>query len=338
MTNKSSFAKLIDKAACKKSARPFFASCLAGAIVCFTILPAVASSDNKMGTPLPVEQEAKLKKANRLANSGKAGKAAEKYCAALETAENTDQCLAIAEASERMGAPLMDVRRVCLKKGIQLAKAREDYFHVAIKARQYQFYEITRSAFDYLIASATTNEELFALAEKSQTLALNDLAHMAMEKAYSQTKTVTDGLTFAKAAKLLNMDDLLRKAIKDLIEDESSAVGLCQLLNEIDRYQMADLDRYLLKRAVYSVKNVYDCKTVFEMAKRYGQDDIVNLAAFRGRKMIMMQQMAENQQAQAAQQGQAPPPSNPQALEAQEQKAANDMARRYHNYDNGPGF
>jgi hypothetical protein len=277
-----------------------------------------------LNSPLLIEQEAQVKKANSLAKSGKAAKASAKYLLVLNSSTNVAQCLAIAESTEKFGAPLMDVRRACMQKALSLAKSREDLFQVALKARQYQYYEITKSAIDSLIVSAKSNDELFALAQKSQEIALNDVAHLAMEKVYAGTKTIDDALHFLPRAKLLNMDDLLRKAIKDLIEDESTAQGLCNLLPSIEPYQMPDLERYLLRRAVYAVKSVSDCKLVFELAKRYGQPDIANLAAYRGRKMILLQQSqeAESKEAQAA----------------QEQNAADDMAKKNGNYDNGPGF
>jgi hypothetical protein len=63
---------------------------------------------------------------------------------------------------------------------------------------------------------------------------------------------------------------------------------------------------------------------VFDEAKQRFQPDIANLAAFRGRKMILLQQ---NQEAGVQ-----------QTLEAQEQRAANDLAKQHGNYANGPGF
>jgi len=283
-----------------------------------------------VNSPLPVEQQVQLEKANRLAKSGKAAKATEKYEAALSTATNVEQCLAVAKATEKFGYPLMDVRRACLKKAITLGKSREDFFQIALAAREYQYYETTKAAIDFLIANAKTNEELFELAQKSEEIGLNDVAHLAMEKAYDQTRSVGDVLIFAKRAKLINLDDLMRKAVKELIDDEPSSQGLCDLLPELEPLNVSDLERYLLKKAVFAVKTVPDCKAVFEAAKRYGQPDIVNLAAYRGRKMLML--LRERAQAQeAGVQEQA-------ALEAQEQRAANDLAKQNNNYNSGPGF
>jgi hypothetical protein len=152
-----------------------------------------------------------------------------------------------------------------------------------------------------------------------------------MEKAYGQTKTVAAALQFAKQVKLLNFDDLLRKDIKDLIDDEPNSQALCDLLPKIEPFQMSDLERYLLRKAVYSVKSVPDCKVVFEAAKRHGQPDIVNLAAFKGRKMLQLEENERAaQKALEAEQQKAPA--------EQEQKAADDLAKQNGNYPTGPGF
>lgn len=304
---------------------------VACSLVAFPFL--AASGKTKSNSVLPVEQEAQIRKANRLVRSGKSSKAQEKYQTALSTAKDVSQCLAIAEGSEKFGHPLMDVRRDCLQKALTLGSTPQDFFQIALKARQYQFFEITKSAIDFLIANANTNDELFELAEKAQGLALNDVAQMAMAKAYVQTKSVPDALNFAKRAKVMSMDDLVRKTIKDLIDDEPDAQNLCDLLEEIEPFQLVDLNRYLLRKAVYAGKTVADCKAVFEAAKRHAQPDIVNLAAYRGRKLLLLQQ---NQDAGVQ-----------AALEAQEQRAANDLARPRRSgssakpapaTDNGPGF
>jgi hypothetical protein len=297
--------------------------------------PSFASSKSDTGSPLPVEQEAKVKKANRLAKSGKHSKASQKFQSALDSATDVAQCLAVAEGTEKFGYPLMDVRRACLQKALTFGKTREDFMQIALKARQYQYYEITKSAIDFLIANANSNDELFELAQKSQELVLGDIARMSMEKYYAQTKTVPDAFVFAKRAKILNMEDMARKTIKDLIDDEPTPEGLCNLQTDIEPFQFTDLDRYLLKKAVYSVKTVTDCKAVFETAKRLGQPDIVNLAAYRGRKMIQKQQ---NEEANAQAAANAEAASAQAAVQAQEQRAANDMAKRNANYNNGPGF
>src|SRR6516165_4031893 len=102
---------------------------------------AALADNSKMGSLLPVEQEAKLRKANRYAKSGKPSKAAEKYQAALDSATDVAQCLAIAEATEKYGHPLMDVRRAYLQKALTLGRVPDDFFQIATKARQYQYYE-----------------------------------------------------------------------------------------------------------------------------------------------------------------------------------------------------
>ncbi len=311
----------------------FFVACVANA-------PAYAKKVSN--SPLTIEQQSQVKKANSAAKSGKAEKAATLYTEAISQATTVEQCLAIAQEADRYGQLLVPTRRACLERAISLATKDVDLFAIALRARQYQFFEITKRVIDTIIAKANTNEELFALAHKCQEVALGDVSHLAMEKALAQTKTVPDALTFAKQAKLMNMDDLLRKTVKDLIEDQTSVHDLCSLLTDIEPLQLDDLDRYLLKKAVYSVKTPRDCKEVFDMAKRYNQQDIVDLAAFRGRKMLLIEKYNGEQAALRAQQEQAARDLEAQELAKQgidkqnldKQNADQQNIKR----DTGPGF
>jgi len=317
-------------------------------LVVFIILigyDAGVSTDAKktaITSPLTIEQQAQVKKANSAAKSGKAEKAATYYTQALSQATTVEQCLDIAQATERYGQLLVVTRRACLERAISVATRDVDLFSIALRSRQYQFYEITKRVIDKIIAKAESNEELFALAHKCQEVALGDVSHLAMEKALAQTKTIPEALTFAKEAKVMNMDDLLRKTVKDLIDDQTNVHDLCTLLADIEPLQLSDLDRYLLKKAVNSVKTPNDCKEVFEMAKRYSQQDIVELAAFRGRKMLLLEKYNEEQAQLHAQQEQA-------ARELEEQNLAKQGLERQNSEkqsvdqqnakrDNGPGF
>jgi hypothetical protein len=285
-----------------------------------------------VNSPLTLEQQATVKKANSAAKSGKSEKAAALYTDALSKADTVEQCLAICDATDRYGQLLVATRRSCLERAIAVAHKDTDLFAIALRARQYQFYEITKKVIDTIIAKADSNEELFALAHKCQDIALGDVAHLAMEKALAQTKTVPDALAFAKQARLMNMEDLLRKTVKDLIDDQSNTHDLCSLLTDIEPLQLSDLDRYLLKKAVYLVKTPTDCKEVFEMAKRYSQQDIVELAAFRGRKMLLIEKYNNEQSQLHDQQEQAARDLEKQNLEKESQGKPGVKV------DTGPGF
>ncbi len=310
-------------------------------ILAFLLLPkgglpqAIGKKNEKPPSVLSREQQKLVKKGTTFAKLGKDKRATEIYQQALALAQNVSQCLAISESTDRYGHGLLEVRRACLNKSISLSPSREEFFRIALKARQDQLYEITKSVIDSLIASAQNSEELFDLARKAQAVSLNDVAHLALQTAYTKAKTVSEALAFAKQAKLLGMEDLCRKAIRDLIEDESDAHELCLLLAQIDPLQEPDLNRLLLKRAVDCIKDVDQCKEVFDLARRYDQRDIVALASYRGRKMILLQQYKEDQ---ARYQQQLEQWRSGQA-DAQEQQAANEqMRQRQAKETNTPGF
>ncbi len=85
-----------------------------------------------------------------------------------------------------------------------------------------------------LVGTSNSVDELLDLAHKSQEVALNDVCHLAMEKAYQKADSVEDALRFAREAKTMGMDDLSRKAVKELIDDEKEPHELCLLLRSIE--------------------------------------------------------------------------------------------------------
>jgi hypothetical protein len=263
-------------------------------IACVLSFPqgAHSASDN---SPLTKPQISAAKKGNSYAKSSKADKAQVAYQTAIDQAVSVEQCIALVRYTEKYGSILVPVRRNCLNKALHIAKTPEEYFQIIACARQSQLYEITKEAVDSLIAKSNSKEELVDLAHKAQSMAMNDIAHIAMEKLYTQEQTSEDKIAFAKQAKLMAMEDLTRRAIKDAMDQETSAHVLCRLIVAIEPLEQPDLDRKILRRAVYQIKNVQECKEVYDMAKRLGQADIVELAGFKGRKMLLMQQAQAEQ-------------------------------------------
>jgi len=318
---------------CQKVPRAF---CLQLAILAILATCSVPGNARHKANPdLELDQQKLVQRGNMYARAGKAEKASNAYQQALSSANSVTECLAIASASEHYGHILLEARRSCLNKAETLAKTRDDFFQIALKARTFELYEITKAAIDSLIARAQSNDDLYDLARKAQTISLNDVAHLALQKAYTQTTSVSEALNYAKQAKLLGMEDLCRKAIRDLIDDESDAHALCNLLKQIDPLQEMDLNRTLLKKAIDCVKDVDQCKEVFDTARRYDQRDIVALASYRGRRMILLQQYKEDQ----ARYQQQLEEWRSGRVDAQEQQAANEaMNQRKSNTVNEPGF
>jgi len=311
-------------------------------------------------SPLSKTQQSSAKRGNSYASSGKADKAQTCYQTAIDEATSIEQCLALLKATEHFGSILLPVRRNCLTKALSLAKTDDDYFQVIVAARQCQVYEVTRQCIDALIARSKTEDALLALAHKSLSMAIEDVAHIAMEKLYmlignnppdaavspqSPLQPYAKKLAFAEQAKLMAMEDLMRKAVKDILDQEQSAHGLCALVTAIEPLELPDLQRKILRKAVYQVGSVEDCKEVYEMGRRMGQQDIVDLAGFKGRKMILIEQANAEQQAirdqqeslkeeqelrQAEQSGQSPPQTN-------SQQAANQQGKKSSS-PSGPGF
>ncbi|HEY9870011.1 MAG TPA: hypothetical protein V6D08_12670 [Candidatus Obscuribacterales bacterium] len=248
-------------------------------------------------SPLPVESQVSLERAGKLMKSGKYEKAEPLILAELERSNDIPKCLAIAAFTEAYATPMMEVRRQCLQKALSLCQTRQDFIQVALKSRQYQFFEITRQAINSLIQNANSIPDLYDLARKAQEVALNDVAHLAMERAYSGVRNVPDAIKFASECKAMGMEDLVRKVYRALIDDENSAHYLCQMLPQLEPLGQADLNRALLKKALDKAMTVDEFLEIYEAARRNREQDIFKLAEYRGKKLRLIQQIKRDQEA-----------------------------------------
>jgi len=277
-------------------------------------------------------QQSAARRGNSYAKSNKADKAQSAYQSAIDQTISVEQCIALVKSTEHSGSILIPVRRNCLNKALHIAKTPDEIFQIIACARQCQLYEITKEAIDSLIAKAESKEDLLELAHKAQSMTMNDVAHIAMDKLYIQESSSEDKINFAKQAKLMAMEDLTRKAIKDASDQETNAHVLCKIIAAIEPLEQPDLDRKILRRAVYQIQNVKECKEVYDLAKRLGQQDIVELAAFKGRKLLLIEQVKVEQGAQEDKQ------------QEEEDRKASEQANQKNASDNGaavptgPGF
>ncbi len=264
--------------------------------VALTILLAVPAADAARkawpDSPLPIETQVALDKAGKLLKSGKYDKVEPMILSELERANDIPKCLAIASFTDGYATPqMMQVRRQCLQKALSLCQTRQDFIQIALKSRQYQFFEITRQAINSLIQNAQSIPDLYDLARKAQEVALNDIAHMAMDRAYSGVKSQPDAIKFATEAKAMGMEDLVRKVYRALIDDEDNAHHLCAMLPGLEPLGQEDLNRALLKKSLDKAMTVDEFVEIYEAARRNREQDIFKLAEYRGKKLRLIQQI-----------------------------------------------
>jgi hypothetical protein len=272
----------------------FSLAIIMGSSMLVAIAPASARKLPPGETPLSDRQQSGMQHASSLMRSGKYEQANQVIDGVLAEANDVSKCIAIAQYTEHYGNPMNEARRNCLNKAFSLATSREDVILVALKGRQYQFFEITRQCVGSLIANARTIPELYDLARKTQEVALNDIAHLAMEKAYTGVKDQAGAFAFAEQAKAMGMDDLLRKVEKELIDDEDDVVGLCDLLIKLEGYNMRDQARYGLRKALDKAQTVSEMSAIFETARRLNEPDIANRANYFVRKGKIIQRIKED--------------------------------------------
>lgn len=242
-------------------------------------------------SPLTVNQQRELRKAAGYAKKGRKDKASPIFNDILATCTDLPKCMAVATYTEQYGHSTVDARRAIMQRALEMCRTFDDYILVAMKSRQYECFDVTRSAIQQLISIASTKEQLQDLAKKAAEVSLTDVAHLAMEKEYTLVKTVPDAIDYANEAGLLGFTDLQRKCVKELIDDEPNCGQLCMILRKIEPFKLKDLNRYLLKKALDQAATVDDFSNIWEAARRHNQKDIFDLAAFRGKKMQLMQRI-----------------------------------------------
>ncbi len=268
-----------------------------GLVLLGVISPSVqARSKYDPDSPLTIDMQKQLTRAASYAKRGKGDRAAPIFESALAECTDLPKCLALASYTDGYGHPLLDVKRKAMEKAVELCRTNNDFIQVAIKARQYECYGVTRNAIQHLIGSSNSKEQLVDLARKSQEVSMNDVSHLAMEKYYSTVKTVPEALEYARQVNLLGMDDLLRQVLKDLIDDENHPDRLVELLSSIEVFKVKDLNRYLLKKALDESKDVNTLYSIWKAARRHGYQDIMDVAAFRGKKKNLIKQIQVQQE------------------------------------------
>lgn len=279
-----------------KSTNRWLVLASSGLLLCATLLTAQPASAKKdwTETPLTPDMYGAVQKAQRQMRSGKYQQATATIEALAASATDVPKCLAIAQATESIGSPMMEARRACLNRALQLCTNADDTILVALKARQYQFFEITRTCVGSLIGSAKTVPALYDLARKCQEVALNDIAHLAMEKAYGGIKSVPDAYTFADQCKGLGMDDLLRKCMKDMIDEGETVGDVCDVLLKFEGCKLRDQNRYGLRRALDICQTVPDMENIYETARRLNEPDVANRANYFVRRGKVIQKIKDD--------------------------------------------
>jgi hypothetical protein len=279
-----------ERQSCEQSFRLSWRS-LAVAVACLGLLSQAAYAKVDPNSPLTTEQQRSLKKAAAFAKKGRGDKASPIFNDILATCTDLPKCIAVAGYTEQYGHSTVDARRAIMARALELCRTYDDYILVAMKSRQYECFDVTRTAIQQLVSVANTKEQLTDLARKAMEVSMTDVAHLAMEKEYTIVKTVPDALEYANEVSLMGFTDLQRKVVKELIDDESNCAQLCMILRKIEPFKLKDLNRYLLKKALDQAASVDDFSTIWEAARRHNQKDIFDVAAFRGKKMQLMQRI-----------------------------------------------
>jgi hypothetical protein len=261
---------------------------------------------------LPASGQQQLNKSLSYLKSGNWPKAAEATELAVAGAPDVKTCLDALAQMETYGAQANKARRACLIKALNLATTQDELEDVAFKARQAGCFDVSKQALDSLVGSTTSITKLTELAAKAQQAAMPDIAHTAMEKGYKLVNNQPDAMEFLRQSHNLGMDDLTRQALKDLIDDKESVTEMMAILPLLEQYQMTDMRRYLLKAALEKAKDTDEMLAVYDNAKKFDEPDIVKVAQYRGRKMVLLKKLKAEDAAKA---------------EAQSEKDKNDPAK-----------
>src|SRR5262249_52895740 len=72
---------------------------------------------------------------------------------------------------------------------------------------------------------------------------------------------------------------------------------LCLLLRKIEVYNLKDLNRYLLKKALDQASTNQEFSDIWEASRRHNQKDIFDVAAYRGKKLLLLQRIQKDRAA-----------------------------------------
>jgi tetratricopeptide (TPR) repeat protein len=269
-------------------------------LLCLSLLSFSYASQAKSGSDSSQDGQQQLNKSLGYLKSGNWPKAAEATELAVAGAPDVKTCLDALAQMEKYGAQANKARRACLTKALNLATTHEDLEEVAFKARQAGCFDVSKQALDSLVGSTTSISQLTQLASKAQQAAMPDVAHMAMAKAYKLIDNQPDALDFIQQAHGLGLDDLSRDALKDLIDDQENVVDMMHFLPTIEKYNMSDMVRYLLKTGLDKAKTTEEMLAVYDNAQKYDQADIVKVAQYRGRKMVLLKKLKDEDANRAA--------------------------------------
>lgn len=247
-----------------------------------------ASSGPYPDSNLPVEGQKQLKNAVSAMKSKKYPRAHEAVNAAAASATDVKGCLFILSTLDQYGGQGNSAKKAAVVKGLDLAKTTDEYMKIAMRARQCEMYDLSKETLDRLVAASNSFEDLMAIGHTAHEASMADLAHLAMKKAYSLVTNEPDALEFIRQSNSVGQDVLCRKAIKDLVEDQTAAAELVNLANKFESLNMPDMIRATLKRALEKATTVNDYLAIFNSAKHFEETDIVRLAQYRGRKMTLM--------------------------------------------------
>lgn len=242
-------------------------------------------------------------------------KAAEAINSFAASAQDAQTCIYALDSFSKFGGPANKAKRACVERALGLSDSNEELMQISMKARQCEMFDLSKQALDKVVSNAKTPEELTKIAREAHSMAMADLAHTAMLKAYTKVNNIPDALQFARDTHALGLEDLTRKCLKDLIEDQDSVSGLLEIAGKIESIHMNDMLRFALTRALDKAKTVEQMLSVYNAAKHYGEEDIVRVAQYRGRKMVLQKKMKD--EAAAA----------PDAMAEQEKRTKEDMLR-----------
>jgi hypothetical protein len=254
-------------------------------------LALAASTGPYPDSSLPVEGQKQLQKAVSAMKSKKWPKAHEAVNAAAASATDIGGCLFILSSLDKFGGQANHAKKAAVVKGMELAKTTDDYMKIAMRARQCEMYDVSKETLDRLVAASSSFEDLMAIGHSAHESSMADLAHLAMKKAYTLVNNEPDALEFIRQSNSIGQDVLCRKAIKDLVEDQTAASEIVNLANKFESLNMPDMIRATLKRALEKATTVSDYLAIFNAAKHFEETDIVRLAQYRGRKLTLMNKL-----------------------------------------------
>lgn len=156
--------------------------------------PKAAWAESANNGGLSKADKKQLDRASGYMRSKNWNKAAEAINSFAASAQDAQTCIYALDSFSKFGGPANKAKRACVERALGLSNSNDELMQISMKARQCEMFDLSKQALDKVVSNAKTPEDLTKIAREAHSMAMADLAHTAMLKAYTKVNNIPDAL------------------------------------------------------------------------------------------------------------------------------------------------